>query len=40
MKGDEEEVEGKVIGDGCEEVSIVSVVYPRGKVSVSSLGSF
>ena len=29
-----------MIGDGGEEVSIVPVVYPRGTVSVSSLGYF
>ena len=29
-----------MIGDGSEEVSIVPVVYPRGTVSVSSLGYF
>ena len=37
---DEEEVEGTVLGDGGEDVIIVPVVYPRGEVSVSSLGSF
>ena len=36
----EEEVEGKVIGGGGDEVSIIPVVYPRGTISVSSLGSF
>ena len=35
-----EEVEGEVIGNGGEDVSIVPVVYPRGAVSVSSLGFF
>ena len=29
-----------MLGDGGEDVSIVPVVYPRGTVSVSSLGSF
>ena len=29
-----------MIGDGGEEVSIVPVLYPRGTVSVSSIGSF
>ena len=29
-----------MIGDGGEDISIVSVVYPRGTMSVSSLGSF
>ena len=37
---DEEEVEGAVLGDGGEEVSIVPVVYPRGMVSISSPGYF
>ena len=37
---DEEEAEGAVLGDGGEDISIVPVVYPRGTVSVSSLGSF
>ena len=37
---DEEEVEGTVHFDGGDEVNIVSFVYPRGTVSVSSLGSF
>ena len=37
---DEEEVEGTVIGYGGEDSSIVPVVYPRGKFSVSSMGSF
>ena len=29
-----------MLGNGCEEVSIVPVIYPRGTVSVSSLGYF
>ena len=29
-----------MLGDGVDEVSIVPFVYPRGMVSVSSLGSF
>ena len=29
-----------MIGGGGEEVSIVPVVYPRGKVSISSLDYF
>ena len=29
-----------MLGDGGEDVSIVTVVYPRGMVSVSSLGYF
>ena len=29
-----------MIGDGYEDVSILPVVYPRGTVSVSSLGYF
>ena len=35
-----EEVEGKILGGGCDEVSIIPVVYPRGMVSVSSLVYF
>ena len=35
---DEEEVEGTVIGGGGDEVSGMYIVYPRWKVSVSSLG--
>ena len=35
-----EEVEGKVDFDGGNEVNYVPFVYPRGAVSVSSLGSF
>ena len=31
---------GGVLGDGGEEVSIFPVLYPRGTVSVSSLGTF
>ena len=37
---EEEEVEGIVIGSGGDEVSIMPVVYPCGRVSVSSLGYF
>ena len=37
---DEEVVEGTVFGDGGDEVSTVTFIYPRGTVSVSSLGSF
>ena len=37
---DKEEEEGTVIGCGGEDVSIVTVVYPRGTVSVSSLVDF
>ena len=33
-------MKGTVLGGGCEEVSIVSIVYPRGTVSFSSLGYF
>ena len=40
LEEDKEEVEGAVLEDGGEEVSIVHVVYPRGTVSVSSLGYF
>ena len=34
LEEDEEVVEGGVIGDGVEEVSIVLVVYPSGTVSL------
>ena len=37
---DKEEVEGTVLGGGGGDVTIVPIVYPRGTVSVSSLGSF
>ena len=37
---DKEEVEGTVLGGGGGDVTIVPMVYPRGTVSVSSLGSF
>ena len=37
---EEEEVEGSVLGYGVAAVSIVAVVYPRGTVSISSLGYF
>ena len=37
---DKEEVEGTVLGYGGEYISIVTVVYPHGTVSVSSLGHF
>ena len=40
LEEDETEVEGTVIGDGGEDVIIVTVVYPHGIFSVSSLGSF
>ena len=36
----EEDVEGAVLGGGGEYVSIVPVVYPRGTVSVSSIGFY
>ena len=36
----EEEVEGTVGFNGGEEVNYMPLVYPRGTVSVSSLGSF
>ena len=36
----EEEIEGTVHFDGGDEVNIVLFVYPRGSVSVSSLGYF
>ena len=39
-EGDEELVEGTVLGGSGDEVSIVPVVYPRGTGSVSSLGYF
>ena len=37
---EEEEGEGTVLGGGGDEVSVMTVVYPRGTASVSSLGSF
>ena len=37
---DEEEVEGAVLGDGGDEVSVMPFVCPCGTVSVSSLGYF
>ena len=37
---DDEEMEGKVLGGGGDKVIIISVVYPCGTVSVSSLGYF
>ena len=37
---DEDKVEGKVLGYGGTDVSILPVVYPRGAVSDSSLRSF
>ena len=40
LKEDEEEVEGTVNFDGGDEVNYVPFVYPRGTVSVSSIGSF
>ena len=40
LEEDEEEVEGAVDNDGGDEVNYVPFVYPRGTVSVSSLGSF
>ena len=40
LKEDEEEVEVTVLGGGGDEVSIMPVVYPRGTVIVSTLGSF
>ena len=40
LEEDEEEVEGAVNNDGGDEVNYVPFVYPRGTVSVSSLGSF
>ena len=40
LRDDEEEVEGTVDFDGDDEVNIVPFVYPRGTVSVSSLGFF
>ena len=33
-------MEGEIIGRCGDEVSIMTVVYPRGQVSVSSLGYF
>ena len=40
LEEDEEELEGTVHFDGGDKVNIVPFVYPRGTVSVSSLGSF
>ena len=40
LEEDEEEVNGKVLGYGGDEARIMSVVSPRGLVSVSSLGYF
>ena len=40
MEEDKEEVEGTVDFDRGEEVNDIPFVYPRGTVSVSSLGSF
>ena len=40
MEEDEEDVEGTVHLYGGDEVNIVTFVYHRGTVSVSSLGSF
>ena len=40
LEEEEEEVEGTVHFDGGEEVNIVTFVYSRGTVSVSSLGYF
>ena len=40
LEEDEEEIEGTVDFDGGDEVNYVLFVYPRGTVSVSSLGSF
>ena len=37
---DEKEMKWKILGGGGDEVSFMPVFYPRGKVSVSSLGSF
>ena len=40
LEEEKEEVEGTVLGYGGDEVSIMSVVSPRGSVSVSSLSFF
>ena len=40
LEEDEEEVEGTVDFDGGDKVNYVPFVYPRGTVSVSSLGPF
>ena len=37
---EKQEVEGSVLGGGGDEISVISIVYPHGTVSVSSLGSF
>ena len=39
-ESEEEEVKGTVLEDGGKDVSIVPILYPRGIVSVSSLGYF
>ena len=40
LEEDEEEVEGTVDFDGGDKVNYVPFVYPRGTMSVSSLGYF
>ena len=40
LEEDEEEVEGTLDFNGGDEVNYVPFLYPRGMVSVSSLGSF
>ena len=40
LEDEKEEVEGTVLGDGGEDVSIALFLYTCGAVSVSSLGSF
>ena len=40
LEEDKEEAEGTVHLNGGDKVNIVPFVYPRGTVSVSSLGSF
>ena len=37
---DKEEVEGTVLGSGGDELSIIPVFTPCGRISVSSLGYF
>ena len=40
MEEEEEEVKGKLHFDGCDEVNIVTFVYPCGTVSISSIDYF
>ena len=40
LEKEDEEVEGKVIECGCDEVSILSIIYPLGSFIVSSARLF